>query len=417
MKKLFLILFLNVTLFPLWGQGGSDSLRYSQENGTLEKQRFIDQYDYVFMTKEPTKWMLKTQVANNFTSEGLTVGYERKLSPSISLGISSYYRPESSFRQPNGGVLAEIRYYYDMKKRMGEGKSANNFSGNYFGISMTQSFEKLSRDYKNTLNNPFPSLNPVLDAFELRWGMQRRFFNHGIIDFGASLGVASFDNREVYTTQRYVYQAFLFQTQWSLGMAWGDFKRSKLPPTCDVLRCYDNNTQLLKIAWPNLIIGNNQQSLSTSFAFEKQLGKSRFSLNIQNDLQIINWDLPGYFNISTSSPVDFSIFSIESTTYLQPRFYFRKKTSTSSSLSGFYTGVSLTHFYNNYRNKFGGNVSNYTSYHALEFGPSVGFQQKVFKHGYVDLGLTVGRTIHEFKKSYETKNLFFRPSLKVGFSF
>ena len=416
MKKPFLIFFLNVTLFPLWGQGGSDSLRYSQENGTLEKQRFIDQYDYVFMTKEPTKWMLKTQLSNNLASGGLTVAYERKLSPSISLGIGSYYRPESSFRQPNGGVVAEIRYYYEMKKRMDEGKSANNFSGNYFGISMTQSFEKLSRDYRNRSSNPFLSLNPVLDAFELRWGTQRRFFNHGIIDFGASLGIVAFDNRD-YATARNVYQAFLFQTQWSLGMAWGDFKRSKLPPTCDVLRCYDNNTQLLKIAWPNLIIGNNQQSLSTSFAFEKQLGKSRFSLNIQNDLQIDHWHLPNYFDFSTSSSADFSLFSIKSTTYLQPRFYFRKKTSTNSSLSGFYTGVSLMHFFTHYGSKSNGIGSYNNRYNTLEFGLSVGFQQKVFKHGYVDLSLTAGRMIHDFKANYEDKKWFLRPSLKVGFSF
>ncbi len=39
----------------------TDTIRitHTQETGTLEKQRFIDKYDYVFMTKEPTKWMVK----------------------------------------------------------------------------------------------------------------------------------------------------------------------------------------------------------------------------------------------------------------------------------------------------------------------------------------------------------------------
>ncbi|MCU0341906.1 MAG: hypothetical protein MUE30_18685 [Spirosomaceae bacterium] len=58
---------LNSTFSPIWGQGGSDSLRYTQETGTLEKQRFIDRYDYVFMTKEPTKWMLRLYLEKIYT--------------------------------------------------------------------------------------------------------------------------------------------------------------------------------------------------------------------------------------------------------------------------------------------------------------------------------------------------------------
>ena len=433
MKTLFLIIILTATLFPLLGQEIKDSLRYSQENGTLEKQRFIDQYDYVFMTKEPTKWMLKTQASNNFTFGGLVGAYERKISPSISLGVGTYFRPVSLYPSLHAGVFAEMKYYYDMKKRMAEGKSANNFSGNYVGISMTQSFSKLL-----PLRNPqpfsygIPGLSPLLDAFEVRWGMQRRFFNHGIIDFGVSLGMISSDNREIYQTERKVYREFLFQTQWSLGTAWGDFKRSKLPPTCDVLRCYDHNTQLLKIAWPHLIIGSNRQSLATSFAFEKQLGKSRFSLNIQNDLQLGHWSFPNYTRqifenkevdgniVSTligEESVDFSFFSVQSISYLQPRFYFKKKTNVNSPLSGLYTGISLMHVYENYRNKSNNDVSNYTRYHALELGPSLGFQQKVFRHGYVDLGLTVGKVIRNFNDKDDTKIWSFRPNLKLGFAF
>ena len=58
LKLLFAIqIFVILTTGRIFAQ--TDSLRFSQESGTLQKQRFIDQYDYVFMTKEPTKWIIK----------------------------------------------------------------------------------------------------------------------------------------------------------------------------------------------------------------------------------------------------------------------------------------------------------------------------------------------------------------------
>jgi hypothetical protein len=102
-----------LTLYPLWGQGGSDSVRitHTQEAGTLEKQRFIDKYDYVFMTMEPTKWMLKAygNINNLLGSEifrgghikrtvDFRVGVERKLSPSFSIEINATRNGISPFQ-------------------------------------------------------------------------------------------------------------------------------------------------------------------------------------------------------------------------------------------------------------------------------------------------------------------------------
>lgn len=58
MKKLSSILFLFFAFESLHAQ---DSLRitYSQEQDTIVRQRFIDQYENVFMTKIPTRHMLK----------------------------------------------------------------------------------------------------------------------------------------------------------------------------------------------------------------------------------------------------------------------------------------------------------------------------------------------------------------------
>ena len=144
MKKPFLIFFLNVTLFPLWGQGGSDSLRYSQENGTLEKQRFIDQYDYVFMTKEPTKWMLKVGVTringtelSNVGGTGI-LGVEYKVTPSFSIGFNGGLATNIQFNAMRLEGETFTRWYYNMNRRIKEGRNANNFSGNYIGLGFLQ---------------------------------------------------------------------------------------------------------------------------------------------------------------------------------------------------------------------------------------------------------------------------------------
>jgi hypothetical protein len=388
----------------------TDSLRYSQESGTLKEQRFIDRYDYVFMTKEPTKWMVKAGVLSSSTFGGLVAGAEYKLSPSFSVGGGAFFRSASSTFGTDAGWFGELRYYYNMKKRIAEAKSANNFSGNYFGIAYSSLFKQVRAPVPYFSRIDFSPTLPFARALEVRWGMQRRFFNHGIVDFGISGGLRSGLEAGTFEIAEY-----MIQTNWGIGLAFGDFKRKKLPPLCDVLKCYDTQKSLWKLAWPDIFIGYNSQSVSTSFAYERQIGSSAFSLNLQNDLSLTNqYDI--YYIYGAR-------FKINSVTYLQPRFYLgRQKRSqrahNAASISGAYLGISLIHAYERINSNLFYGAQNFVPYHAFELGPTVGYQQKIFKNGYLDFGLTVGKPLRRFDKTMFINDTYsFRPSFKLGFAF
>ncbi len=408
----------------------TDSLRYTQESGTLKEQRFIDRYDYVFMTKEPTKWMVKAGVLSSRTFGGLVAGAEYKLSPSFSVGGGAFFRSASSTFGTDAGWFGELRYYYNMKKRIAEAKSANNFSGNYFGIAYSSLFKQVRAPVPYFSRIDFSPTLPFARALEVRWGMQRRFFNHGIVDFGISGGLRSGLEAGTFEIAEY-----MIQTNWGIGLAFGDFKRKKLPPLCDVLKCYDTQKSLWKLAWPDIFLGYKSQSVSTSFAYERQIGSSAFSLNIQNNLSFNRQSNGTWVRFITETKIvngqpvievigkettDDTQFTISSITYLQPRFYLgRQKRSqraqNSASLSGSYLGISLIHSYERMKND-PYSLQNLGRYHALELGLSAGYQQKIFKNGYLDFGLTVGKPIQRYDSSRLT-GATFRPSFKLGFAF
>ena len=172
------ILFVILTLGGIssaFAQESSDSVRitHTQEAGTLEKQRFIDRYDYVFMTKEPTRWMLKIDGNfNNLLSSEVfqrgflkrvidfRLGIEHKLNSSFSLALDVTRNNISPFTA--NGLLdyskiynsrkhwvtsAELRWYYDMASRIRQGKSSNNFSGNYLSLK----YEKAWQNYQSVI--------------------------------------------------------------------------------------------------------------------------------------------------------------------------------------------------------------------------------------------------------------------------
>jgi len=150
------ILFL-ISLFLFKSAFGQDSsqITFTEEPDTLVKQRFIDRYDNVFMTKVPTRHMLKIGISQYYqpiqfslsddkilNNSSLMLGYEFKFLPSFSVALSSHL-PVYSAEIPSKYVVknivydAQLRWFFDMKKRIREGKSANNFSGNYVAVNYT----------------------------------------------------------------------------------------------------------------------------------------------------------------------------------------------------------------------------------------------------------------------------------------
>ncbi|MCE7043001.1 hypothetical protein [Dyadobacter sp. CY312] len=409
---IFILLFTNVVLAQ-----DSTQISYSEIQDTLVKQRFIDRYENVFMTKVPTRHMFKVGISQYyqatpfplynempFTNLSLHLGYEFKFLPAFSIALSGHipnYGTSAPLRYAWSSTVldAQLRWFVDMKRRIRKGKSANNFSGNYAAL-----FYNL------------PGTYDYREIVGLKLGLQRRFLNSGFMDFAIAL-------------EHEIQGGNSISTQASFGFAFGDWKKAKSAPICDILFCDENIQEQWKIKLPELTFGYYLNRIRAGVAYERKVKETPFSLNFQLDLGVNK----GFNYISRKNLADFTpeyypysyklTFSKEffSSFSIQPRYYFLQKRQqtrgrTSNGLSSFYTGIN---FENNFYIGDHGDLSYMrgkaiVKQNTLHIGPMIGFQQRVFKNGYIDLN-----TSYNYKREfYNDQNSFgFRGNLSVGLAF
>jgi hypothetical protein len=383
----FTLFIFHFTLTPLFAQ--TDSLRYSQESGTLQEQRFIDRYDYVFMTKEPTKWMFKVGVTgingtnwNDVGATGLS-GIEYKVAPAFSVGFNGTLENDIQFNSTTWGGEAFGRWYYQMSRRIREGRAANNFSGNYFGLGFAQFYGYDGFLLKS--KNRFYSID--LKNVSLSWGLQRRFFEHGWADFRLSLGYYDYKS-QIGSSDSFERKTLSLYTSWQVGLAFGDLRTGKAKtPACDVFRCMETQRSWLKIRMPSAGIGLNYQSIGLGAAFEHRLGTSAFSINVEES-----------FSVRNSNQINHTITSwvrFQNWTNAELRYYFLKKRQialgkSAANLSGVYAGLhqGVGFGYDFFDGEVvrNGNRLNYWT------APLIGIQQRLFKNGFIDvkIGIPIG---------------------------
>ena len=385
MKKIILLLSLLSVFQPAFAQD-STKITYSVETDTLVKQRFIDRYENVFMTKVPTRHMFKIGIefyplghfeygSSNLHTKSLTLGYEYKLMPSISLGIN--LKSNGSWSQSSvfsGSLAANIqgRWYFDMNRRIREGKSANNFSGNYLAI--------VGEKYWQSYYNVYPQIRTGLE-----FGLQRRFFNNGAIDFAAGVYYQRYRDGNLISEFSNLIRKekdFEISTRTTLGLAFGDWKRAGHIPACDILRCDEAVYSQWKILWPIVRISSNIINGSIGVAYERKLGNTPVSINTQllADYNHINSNF--ILNSRVYNPRQYQIQSS-----IQARYYFLQKQNIrkgrgGNNLSGFYAGpnVDYVYYYNSEmydRNKL-----------HLGAGINYGYQKTLFRNAYIDISGT-----------------------------
>jgi hypothetical protein len=115
--------------------------------------------------------------------------YERKIgqsSFSVNTDVTISYSQFDN-QQKKYGLKAAIepRFYYNMKKRIAKGKSANNLSGNYFSFNISGGYNDESRATYNIDGRELKAVNIHGTAYviEAKWGIQRRLFKNGFLDF------------------------------------------------------------------------------------------------------------------------------------------------------------------------------------------------------------------------------------------
>ncbi|HEV7379118.1 MAG TPA: hypothetical protein VGN64_04945, partial [Dyadobacter sp.] len=357
----------------------STHFSYAEVTDTLVKQRFIDRYENVFMTKVPTRHMVK--IGAEFSPLGfldpgyglqgllLNIGYEFKLLPSVSLGVNFKANGGYSSSQAWGGVLAanfQGRWYFDMNQRIATGKSANNFSGNYLAV--------VGERYWQSHLSAYPKIKTGVE-----FGMQRRFFNNGAIDFAAGvyyMKYAETPSRWEYVSGSGKINEFEISTRTMLLFAFGDWKRKATSPACDVFRCDEFISSQWKFLWPVIRISSNISNIGLGAGYERKLGKSPFSVNVQIHADYNSFIYRDFYNSSLSRST-----SVQLQTFAHTRYYLLQKRQIrkgrgGNNLSGFYVGPHVD--YLRYRTQYYSDIDR----KHLGVGFAYGYQKALFKNGY-----------------------------------
>lgn len=126
------------------------------------------------------------------------VTFEQKIGRSFSINIggiaaTSLYSRKKSLSS-NGALVANKitatleaelapRWYYNLPRRIATGKSANNLSANYLSLA----FNYRQQIGEESLN-PNAIAVPKAASLALLYGLQRRIFNHGYLDYRLGIG-------------------------------------------------------------------------------------------------------------------------------------------------------------------------------------------------------------------------------------
>jgi len=181
---IFLIAFLSVIYAPILFAQKMDSVKieYSTEINNDSANSLLSKYNYLIRAKIEEKNLFKFgEGGSNPRNSGwfqffpmqFSFAYEHKISPSFSiLADTRCWVPV--FKEYI--VTEGIRYYYNMSRRIRQGKAANNFSGNYFSLQEENNFVKSN-------GNGFV----YAPTFDLLYGIQRRVGPYDYVDFGIGL--------------------------------------------------------------------------------------------------------------------------------------------------------------------------------------------------------------------------------------
>ena len=386
---------------------------YSEQAESFDQQLVVDKYEKVFMTMVPTRHMFKAGLSQYYqalffpliqdgitTSASLHLGYEFKVLPSFSLAFSSHF-PAYALNFPLDRSIrytvvdAQLRWFVDMKSRIRKQKSANNFSGNYVAINYT--VPGFAHYFEH---------NP---SYGLKFGFQRRVLNTGFMDFAFAL-------QQRGQFHYGLFHIWTFSTQATVGFAIGDWKKAKTGPLCDFLLCDPQIRSQWKIRLPEISLGYHLNKIKVGIAYEHKVGTLPLTLNYQLDIGLNRgWNymytgenlihnVEDYYNLVTSRELN-SSFSI------QPRYYFlqnrqRLNGRSGNGLSGLYTGIHTE--YNHYwgrHNSSNGRNDFIIRNNIIKAGPLAGFQQRLFKKGYLD-----------FNASYNLEKKWENPHVSSGFT-
>lgn len=397
----FLIIFLCAA--ALTGQTPDTTfISINQETAPLEKQRLMDSYDQVFSTLVPTRWMFKLNLSaiSDQRDDLLRAIVEVKILPGLSLhgsyGFGYAYSSPSPYSRgrtvKDHRFAVEPRWYYTMPRRIRQGQSANNMSGNYIGLEAA---------YLRTNSNigQYPVLGDQR-SLALRYGLQRRLFRYGFLDIGFGVGMFKMYRVVSQNPPKLGWQPFA-NSEIGLGLA---LARPKTSITsggyCDVLRCFREERQMWKIDLYNLLMINDFDNYRSqlSVGYERKIGASPLSVEVHGE-----GSRRHRYSVSSTAAESKQNTSAYGGS-LQSRYYYAQKKNiakgkSGNNLSGVYLGAQLRWLEERSREqgqeRIDGTlfpINNRLTSQSLGGGLIWGIQHRLFEHGFIDFQVVGSQT-------------------------
>lgn len=429
MKKTILFAAGALAVFSAFGQiTDTTYTTIGQTDEPFEKTRFIDRYEQVFGTQTPTRFLLKwntlallplighpenaavlTRASDRFAPL-FDLRAEVKLAPMLSVQVAgAYFRQATTVYQRGrwgADLRVEPRWYFDMPRRIRAGTSADNLTGNYFGLE--------GRHWRRNLFGE--NIKGENYAVSLRFGMQRRLWRYGFIDLNYGMGYQRATHWFVlpgFPVESLVQKSLFGEARVAVGLALGGGKPNAAAEgsACDVFQCFQEADRMLKVdLYRVLRLDPNHLLTNPSIAFEQKIGDSPFSVEVEAEFYAEHTrNVP---NIRLSHPWVYGAGGS-----VQPRFYFLQKRQiargqSGNNLNGPFLGCAFGYLWN----KRGGFVGA-KPYSDLYTAPHVGIQYRLFRNGFVQYKFGLTWNDVQVRELSVAEPSFWYSDLKIGVAF
>ena len=403
-------------IFQLTATAQTDSLRYSTETHYDSVVEYLTPMEYAFMMHEETNWLLKANLlvtSENYLTNTFKLSLEKKIADGFSLNVAAQYWA-SNFDAVWWGYGMELsiesRWYYDYRNNVRNKQAAAHLSGAYLA---------LGGGYRYTDANvniwEKPSSFSYVPLFA-KWGLQKRFLNHGYVDFGLSAGtqLALSDGLpSIISIGTYVDGGLAFTR---------DKEKLDFEKLCPVLKCHAADKFLLKTNFVDIVsleyvrktfIGSVLPNISAEF----KLGESPFSINAK---------LSSRLEYANTFAYDYNYFTVSPQFHVEGRYYYNLKRRMLKGKSG--NGLSAN--YISVGPLFNGE---YTTFHTrgdradrsisfVGMNLSTGIQRLIGDHLFFDFntGLSYGMEYNydeAHSVTYEKDKFIFNLTVAIGYRF
>ncbi|MEO1052893.1 MAG: hypothetical protein AAFX87_19820 [Bacteroidota bacterium] len=299
--NLFILFFLCFAITEVVAQSDSTNIQFLEES--IEESDYKDgkKYDYFSRDLIEEKFQFRAAIENpTYTSafiyplSVLSIGAEYKLAKSYSI-LGKFIRA-GDFDAT--GYEFAVRHYYNKKKKIEEGLSANNMNGGYVAIG----YERLRNEFGDSY-----SRTNVLKA---HWGVQQRLGKLGF--FGFNLGFDYGWDENNFNPRSLQYLTFTNQARVGIAIGPKTDRSKELSQIALDHRITNPSAQLkdekglVKIGLENFSLGADFIGVSMRASYEHKL---LTSLSVYGGLS-------GYFSrwsvVQIANPIDPNLDSISS---------------------------------------------------------------------------------------------------------